>query len=112
MGGGRLRRPPLINYQFYIKTIPKICIKTCQKYTKNTPQEKHQNTKTPTRAMPSYFIHPGGLSRLWEKAKLKKRKHLAAKSYKLQKANSFAGYLKSISGRYKSESDWSPKVTS
>ena len=52
MGGGRLRRPPLINYQFYIKTIPKICIKTCQKYTKNTPQEKHQNTKTPTRAMP------------------------------------------------------------
>ena len=40
MGGGRLRRPPLINYQFYIKKIIKIYRKTykkcknMQKYTK------------------------------------------------------------------------------
>ena len=50
MGGGRLRRPPLINYQVYIKTVQKICIKTCQKYAKNTKKDppgktpKHQNT--------------------------------------------------------------------
>ena len=30
MGGGRLRHPPLIKYQFYIKRIQKI-----QKYNKN-----------------------------------------------------------------------------
>ena len=40
MDGGRLRRPPLINYQFYIKQIIKIYRKTykkcknMQKYTK------------------------------------------------------------------------------
>ena len=34
MDGGRLRRPPLINYQFYIKKIIKIYRKTCKKYVK------------------------------------------------------------------------------
>ena len=31
MGGGRLRRPPLINYQFYIKKIIKIYGKNIKK---------------------------------------------------------------------------------
>ena len=32
MGGGRLRRPPLINYQFYIKKIKKYTKKAYKKY--------------------------------------------------------------------------------
>ena len=34
MDGGRLRRPPLINYQFYIKKVIKIHGKTCKGYVK------------------------------------------------------------------------------
>ena len=48
MGGGGLRRPLLINYQFYIKQITKICIKHIKniyKYMKvhfhNTPASYH-----------------------------------------------------------------------
>ena len=37
MGGGRLRRPPLINYQFYIKKI----IKIYRKHVKNVKICKH-----------------------------------------------------------------------
>ena len=43
MGGGRLRRPPLINYQFYIKKIIKIYRKTHKKYLKIS---KNIQTKT------------------------------------------------------------------
>ena len=34
MGGGRLRRPPLINYQFYMKQIKKMHAKNVQKRVK------------------------------------------------------------------------------
>ena len=34
MGRERLRRPPLINYQFYIKKVIKIHGKTCKRYVK------------------------------------------------------------------------------
>ena len=43
MDGGRLRRPPLINYQFYIKKIIKIYRKTHKKYLKIS---KNIQTKT------------------------------------------------------------------
>ena len=43
MGGGRLRRPPLINYQFYIKNIIKIYRKTHKKHLKTS---KNIQTKT------------------------------------------------------------------
>ena len=32
MGGGRLRRPPLINYQIYMKKIQKMYTKTYKTY--------------------------------------------------------------------------------